>query len=98
MELAASQRVVALTADTAAIQNPSTGNVLTYRKVHKPALVPLALATGSDPRRVGDQMPSLQIGSSGHAGALLYGHHVGGMPVGVRIDESNSTSGSERHS
>jgi hypothetical protein len=42
MELAASQRVVALTADTAAIQNPSTGNVLTYRKVRKPALGPLA--------------------------------------------------------
>ena len=31
------RRVVALTADTAAIQNPSTGNVLTYRKARKPA-------------------------------------------------------------
>ena len=49
MELAAS---VALTADTAGIQNPSTGNVLTYRKVRKPALGPLAFAAVSDPRLV----------------------------------------------
>jgi hypothetical protein len=35
------RRVVALTADTAAIQNPSTRNVLAYRKLRKPALGPL---------------------------------------------------------
>jgi hypothetical protein len=35
------RRVVALTDDTAAIQNPNTGNVLTYRKARKPALGPL---------------------------------------------------------
>jgi hypothetical protein len=35
------RRVVALTDDTAAIQNPSTGNVLTYRKTRKPAFGPL---------------------------------------------------------
>jgi hypothetical protein len=33
--------VVALSGDTAAIQNPSTGNVLTYRKARKPAYGPL---------------------------------------------------------
>jgi hypothetical protein len=32
---------VALTADAATIQNPSTGNVLTYRKTRKPAYGPL---------------------------------------------------------
>ena len=30
-----------LTADTAAIENPVTGNVTTYRKHHKPALGPV---------------------------------------------------------
>jgi hypothetical protein len=34
-------RVVALTSDTAAIQNPTTGNVLIYRKRNKPGLGPL---------------------------------------------------------
>jgi hypothetical protein len=34
-------RVVALAADTAAIQNQTTGNVLIYRKANKPALGPL---------------------------------------------------------
>jgi hypothetical protein len=33
--------VVALTADTAAIQTQNTGNVLTYRKANKPALGPV---------------------------------------------------------
>jgi hypothetical protein len=32
---------VALTAHDAAIQNPATGNVLTYRKLRKPAYGPL---------------------------------------------------------
>ena len=35
------RRVIALTDSTAAIQNPSTGNVLTYRKARKPAYGPL---------------------------------------------------------
>jgi hypothetical protein len=35
------RRVIALTVDTAAIQNPNTGNVLTYRKARKPAYGPL---------------------------------------------------------
>jgi hypothetical protein len=35
------RRVVALTADTAALQNPATGNITTYRKVHKPTFGPL---------------------------------------------------------
>jgi hypothetical protein len=35
------RRVVALTDGTAAIQNPTTGNVLTYRKTRKPAYGPL---------------------------------------------------------
>jgi hypothetical protein len=35
------RRVVALTNNTAAIQNPATGNILTYRKARKPALGPL---------------------------------------------------------
>ena len=35
------RRVVALSGDTAALQNPSTGNVLTYRKARKPAYGPL---------------------------------------------------------
>jgi hypothetical protein len=34
-------RVVAITADTAAIQNATTGNVLIYRKHNKPGLGPL---------------------------------------------------------
>jgi hypothetical protein len=33
--------VVALTADTAAIENPATGSITTYRKHNKPALGPL---------------------------------------------------------
>jgi hypothetical protein len=33
--------VVALTADTAAIENPATGNITTYRRFNKPALGPL---------------------------------------------------------
>jgi hypothetical protein len=33
--------VIALTADTATIRNPTTGNVTVYRKQHKPALGPL---------------------------------------------------------
>jgi hypothetical protein len=33
--------VVALTADTASIRNPKTGNVTTYRRFNKPALGPL---------------------------------------------------------
>ena len=35
------RRVVALTDNTAAIQNPTTGNILTYRKNNKPAYGPL---------------------------------------------------------
>jgi hypothetical protein len=35
------RRVVALTDNTAAIQNPNTGNVLAYRKARKPAYGPL---------------------------------------------------------
>jgi hypothetical protein len=37
----AGNRVVALTAETAAIENKTTGNVLIYRKLRKPALGPL---------------------------------------------------------
>ena len=37
----AGRRVVALTADTAAIENRTTGNVLIYRKHNKPGLGPL---------------------------------------------------------
>ena len=33
--------VVALTADTAAIENPETGSITTYRRFDKPALGPL---------------------------------------------------------
>ncbi len=33
--------VIALTADTAAIESPRTGSVLTYRKHNKPALGPV---------------------------------------------------------
>ena len=35
------RRVIALSTDIAAIQNPNTGNVLTYRKLRKPAYGPL---------------------------------------------------------
>jgi hypothetical protein len=35
------RKVVALTADTAAIESPRTGSVLTYRKANKPALGPV---------------------------------------------------------
>jgi hypothetical protein len=35
------RRVVALTEDTAAIQNPTTGNTLIYRKHNKPAFGPV---------------------------------------------------------
>jgi hypothetical protein len=33
--------VTALTADTAAIQNPPTGSITVYRRFNKPALGPL---------------------------------------------------------
>jgi hypothetical protein len=33
--------VVALTAETAAIENPATGGITTYRKHNKPALGPV---------------------------------------------------------
>jgi len=36
------RRVVALTADTASIRNPKTGNVTVYRKHNKPALGPVS--------------------------------------------------------
>jgi hypothetical protein len=35
------RQVVALTADTASIRSPKTGNVTTYRRFNKPALGPL---------------------------------------------------------
>jgi hypothetical protein len=35
------RRVTALTESTAAIENPATGSLTTYRKHHKPALGPL---------------------------------------------------------
>jgi hypothetical protein len=40
------RRVVALTADTAAIQNPNTGNTLVYRKAREPAYGPLGDSLG----------------------------------------------------
>jgi hypothetical protein len=43
------RRVTVLTADTAAIENPATGVITTYRRFNKPALGP-----------VGDSLDDLQ--------------------------------------
>src|SRR5262249_25427004 len=54
------RRVAALTADTAAIENPATGNLTTYRKHNKPALGPLgdSLASRSEVTAMNPKSPA----------------------------------------